>query len=136
MLHADAIFTKLSLLNFSRMVRPGAHGRGRGSNAPPPPDYMAGMMQQFELNRQFMQGIMNQFPNQNANQLQGPISLQDFMRLNPVNYRSSTNPLDADDWLRDIAYEMESARVAQADLITSQPTSSRVPLLNGGPVTN
>ncbi len=41
MLHADAIFTKLPLLNFSRMVRPGARGRGRGANAPPPPDYMA-----------------------------------------------------------------------------------------------
>jgi hypothetical protein len=48
------------LLNFSRMVRPGARGRGRGANnPPPPPDYMAGMMQQFELNRQFMQGLMD-----------------------------------------------------------------------------
>ena len=118
MLHADEIFTKLPLLNFSRMVRPNARGRGRGANAPPPPDYMAGMMQQFELNRQFMQGIMNQFPNQNAHQQQGTISLQDFVRLNPVSYRNSANPLDADDWLRDITYEMESARVAPADLVT------------------
>ena len=43
------------------MVRPNARGRGRGANAdnPPPPDYMAAMMQQFELNRQFITGIMN-----------------------------------------------------------------------------
>src|SRR3989337_1437564 len=46
---------KLSMLRFSRMVRPGPRGRGRGANFPPPLEYMAGMMQQFELNRQFME---------------------------------------------------------------------------------
>ena len=40
---------ELPLLHVSRMVRPA--GRGRGGNAPPPPKFMAGMMQQFELNR-------------------------------------------------------------------------------------
>jgi hypothetical protein len=34
---------KLSMLHFSRMVKPG--GRGRGVNDPPPPEYMAGMVQ-------------------------------------------------------------------------------------------
>ena len=58
------------LLNSSRMVRP-TGGRGRGANdPPPPPDYMAAMMQQFALNRQFMEGIMTQFPNMNQNQHQ------------------------------------------------------------------
>ena len=43
------------------MVGRGGRGRGRGRGAndpPPPPDYMAAMMQQFELNRQFMQNGM------------------------------------------------------------------------------
>ena len=48
------------------MVRPG--GRGSGGNAPPPPEYMAGMIQQFELNRQFMENMMAQFPRPNMNQ--------------------------------------------------------------------
>ena len=43
---------ELLLLYISRMVRP--RGRGRGGNAPPLPEYMAGMIQQFELNRQFI----------------------------------------------------------------------------------
>jgi hypothetical protein len=39
---------------------------------------MAAMMQQFELNRQFMVGIMAQFPHQN-NQNPPSITLPEFM---------------------------------------------------------
>ena len=71
---------------------------------PPPPPYIAEMMQQFELNCQVMTGILAQFPNQNAHQQPTPITLPEFMRLNPSTFRSSTDPMDADDWLRDIAF--------------------------------
>src|SRR5213083_2123375 len=107
--HLQLSLLNYALLKFSRMVRPG--GRGRAPEHPPPPDYMATMMQQFELNRQFMTNIMAQFPHQNNNnhnQNQLPITLSEFVRLNPVTFRNSEQPLDADDWLRDIAYEMES----------------------------
>ena len=83
------------LLHVSRMVRP--TGRGRGANDPPPPEFFAEMMQQFELNHQFMEGMMAQFPRPNMNQQPTLVTLQDFMRLNPTIYRSSTQPLDADD---------------------------------------
>ena len=63
---ANFLNAELPLLYISRMVRPGA--RGRGNPPPPPPEYMAGMMQQFELNRQFMENIMAQFPHPNMNQ--------------------------------------------------------------------
>ena len=85
---------KLPLLYIRRMVRPG--GRGRSGNAPPPPEYMAGMIQQFELN-QFMEGMMAQFPRPNINQQPTLVTLQDFMRLKLTIYRNSTQPLDADD---------------------------------------
>ena len=84
---------------------------------PPPPPYIATMMQQFELNRQFMTGVMAQFPNQNAQQ-PAPITLQEFVLLNPSIFRNSTNPMDADDWLRDILFEMESANVAPDSYVT------------------
>src|SRR4051812_24016995 len=78
---------------------------------PPPPPYFAALMQQFELNReqfdlnrQFMAGVMARLPNQNA-----PITLSEFVRLNPSTFRDSANPMDADDWLCDIAFQMESA---------------------------
>src|SRR3954471_10423646 len=108
--------TEIPLLYISRMVRPAS--RGRGGNFPPPPEYMAGMIQQLEMNRQFMENMMAQFPRPNMNQQPAPVTLQDFMRLNPTVYRSSTQPLDADDWLRDITYEMESAGVAPASYVT------------------
>jgi hypothetical protein len=75
----------------------GPAGRGRGANNPPPPDYLAGMMQHFEPNCQFMQGIMDQFPRSNMNQQPAPITLQDFVCLNPTVFRNSVQPLDADD---------------------------------------
>ena len=73
------------------MVRPGGHSHG--GHAPPPPEYMAGMVQQLEMNRQFMENVMAQFPRPNMNEQPAQVTLQDFMRLNPTMYRSSTQPL-------------------------------------------
>ena len=95
----DPYLCKCSMLNYplllvSRMVRPA--GRGRGANDPPLPEFFAGMMQQFEMNRQFMEGMMAQFPRSDMNQQPALVTLQDFMCLNPTIYRSSTQPLNAD----------------------------------------
>src|SRR3954467_3652939 len=80
---------------------------------PPPPPYMAAILQQFDLNRQFMAGGMTQLSTQNS-----AITLQEFMRLSPSTFRSSANPMDADDWLRDISFQMESAAVTPASYLT------------------
>ena len=61
---------------------------------------------------------MAQFPRPNMNQQPAPVTLQDFARFNPVIYRNSTLPLDADDWLCDITFELESADVASANYVT------------------
>src|SRR4051812_33413122 len=80
------VIAVLTLLNLSRMVRPG--GRGRGGNDPPlPPDYMATMTQQFQQNQVFMQGVIDQLQNQNQNNNQNHqhgVDLQGFMRLSPL----------------------------------------------------
>ena len=70
------------------------------------------------LNRQFMGGIIAQFPRPNMNHQPAPVTLQDFVRLNPVIYRSSTQPLDADEWLRDISFKLESTDVAPANYVS------------------
>src|SRR3954466_5463079 len=103
------------------MAGRGGRGRGRaGNEPPPPPDYMAAMMQQFELNRQFMENFMPQFPqpNQHGHHHQhATVTLHDFTRLKPTSFRNSVQPLDADDWLRDITHELESANVDPADYV-------------------
>ena len=63
---ANFLNAELPLLYISRMVRPG--GRGLGDHAPPPSEYMACMIQQLEMNRQFMENMMAQFPRPNMNQ--------------------------------------------------------------------
>src|SRR3954469_6556016 len=94
----EIILSEMPLLNFSRMAGRGGRGRGRGANDPPPtPDYMAAMMQQFELNRQFMQNIMVQFPHQNQNghpHQHAIVNLHDFPRLNPTVFRNTVQPMD------------------------------------------
>src|SRR3989337_906350 len=102
------IFYYTTPVEFSRMA----------DNNPPPPDCMAAMMQQFELHRQFVQGVIDQFPRPNANQQPASIMLPEFVRLNPVTFRNAVNPPDADDWLRDIFYEMESAAVPPLNYVT------------------
>src|SRR4051812_32585352 len=93
------VFAEIPLLNFSR-IRPAGRGRG-ANNPPPPPDYMTGMIQQFDLNHQFMAGVMAQSPQQNHqghNQQPAEVALHDFTRLNPTMFRNSDQPLDVDDW--------------------------------------
>ena len=64
---------------------------------PPPPPYMAAILQQFDLNRQLLTGMMAQLPNLNAHQQPTPVTLQEFVRLNPSTFRNSTDPMEADD---------------------------------------
>src|SRR3954463_1286306 len=112
--------SEIPLLNFSRMVRPAGRGQG-GNEPPPPPDYMAAMMQQFQLNQEFMQGVIDQLQNQNQNNNQNHqhgVDLQGFMRLSPPTFHHPDKPLEADDWLRDVTRQLESACVNSLNYVT------------------
>ena len=45
------------------------------------------------------------------------VSLNDFIRLNPPVFRYSTEPLDADDWLRIIERKLHAGHVADGDRV-------------------
>src|SRR3954467_9304484 len=117
----EIILSEMPLLNFSRMEGLVGRGLGRGANdPPPPPDYMAAMMQQFQLNQVFMKGVIDQLQNQNQNQHQNQppvVTPRDFMRLNPPTFHQPEQPLDADDWLRDVNRQLEFANVSAADYV-------------------
>src|SRR3954468_12271416 len=74
------------------------------------------------MNQVFMQGVIDQLQNQNQNQNQHQnqppmVTLRDFMRLNPPTFHQPSQPLDADDWLRDITRQLEFANVCAADYV-------------------
>ena len=104
------------------MAGRGGRGRGCGANdPPPPPDYMAAMMQQFQLNQVFMQGVIDQLQNQNQNHHnnhQNVVDLQGFMRLGPPTIHQPEQLLEADDWLRDVTRQLESAGVNVVNYVT------------------
>ena len=92
----EICISEMPLLNFSRMAGRGGRGRGRGANdPPPPPDYMAAMMQQFQQNQVFMQGVIDQLQNQNQHNNQNHqhgVDLQGFMRLSPLPSTTLSSP--------------------------------------------
>src|SRR3954468_22005053 len=72
------------------------------------------------MNQVFMQGVIDQLQNQNQNQHQNQppvVTLRDFMRLNPPTFHQPAQPLDADDWLRDITRQLEFAGVQATDYV-------------------
>src|SRR3954470_14193818 len=104
------------------MAGRGGRCRGRGANEPPPlPDYMAAMMQHFQMNQVFMQGVIdllqNQHQNNNQNHQHG-VDLQGFMRLSPPTFHHPEQPLEADDWLRVVTRLLESAGMNALNYVT------------------
>src|SRR3954469_15073688 len=118
----EIILSEMPMLNLSRMAGRGGRGRGRGANdPPPPPDYMAAMMQQFQLNQVFMQGVIDQLQNQNQNHHknhQHGVDLQGLMRLSSPTFPHPEQPLEADDWLRDVTRQLESDGVNALNYVT------------------
>src|SRR3954464_14279989 len=109
---------EIPLLNSSKMVGRGGRGHGRGAtDPPPPPDYVPAMMQQFQMNQVFMQGVIDQLQNQNQYH-KHRVDLQSFKRLNPPTLHHPEQPLEADDWLCNITRQLESADVNALKYVT------------------
>ena len=65
---------------------------------PPIPDFMALMAQQTRLLMALAEGI-----NQPRHQPQGlPNRMAEFVRIKPPTFAGSENPMEADDWMRNI----------------------------------
>ena len=59
--------------------------------------------------------VIDRNTQQQCNEL---VSLNDFIRLNPPAFRYSTEPLDADDWLRNIERKLHAGHVADGDRVS------------------
>ena len=54
--------------------------------------------------------------NQN-NQANQRVNIKDFLSVSPKSFVATREPLDADDWIRDVSRALEISRVAEEDKV-------------------
>ena len=90
------------------------HGRGQGQDLPPPPPANPTMAQVMLQQTQILQALLN-------NQQTGPAGrnskLADFLRTRPLTFAAATEPLEAEDWLRDTEKKLRLARCSNEDMV-------------------
>ena len=114
------------LFCFPRMVNtrstPAAQEQGEASgardgNLPQPPS-LAEVMLEAERNKRETNRLLERIEqNTGFRQRNDVVSINDFIKMCPPKFHHSTEPLDADDWLRSITHKLHSARVAEADKV-------------------
>jgi hypothetical protein len=105
-------------------TRGGGRGRGGGNdqegdnvNLPPPPT-MVQFMAMYEANHADNIRLLERIEQNTARHQDDRVGMRDFIRLTPLVFSYSTEPLDADYWLRTIERKLQVAPVTQADWVT------------------
>ena len=93
----------------------------RGNMDPPPPPPQFGQLLE-QMTQVMTQLARNQEQNEqrfaNNNNRNGKATLRDFLQLNPKTFASSSQPLDADDWLDEMNRTISAGNVAPEDRVT------------------
>src|SRR3954462_13212675 len=85
-------------------------------NLPPSPT-IAQVLMEVERNRRNSHELLGVIARNIAQQRNELVSLNDFIQLHPPVFSYSTQPLDADDWLRSIERKLNSGHVADGDKV-------------------
>src|SRR3954463_11934814 len=89
----------------------------QSNDEPQPPPSAAEIMMEAERNRRDQTRLLELIEKNTACQRNVVVSIQDFILLKPPVYRCSSEPLEADDWLRSIERNLETAHVAPNDRV-------------------
>src|SRR3954468_11722283 len=95
------------------------HARGSDpeeGNLPPPP-MMAQVLMEVERNRRESHHLLEVIARNTTQQCNELVTLNDFIRLHPPFFSYSTEPLDADDWLRSIERKLQAGHVADGEKV-------------------
>src|SRR3954464_2072698 len=91
--------------------------RNRNDDEPPQPLSAAEIMMEAEKNRRDQTCLLELIEQNTAHQRNVVVSIQDFILLKPPVFRCSSEPLEADDWLRSIERKLETANVSLNDRV-------------------
>src|SRR3954468_17774722 len=91
--------------------------RNRNDDEPPPPPSAAEIMMEAEKNRRDQTRLLELIEKNTARRRNVVVSIQDFILLKPPVSRCSSEPLEADDWLRSIERKLDTAHVATNDRV-------------------
>src|SRR4051812_13016458 len=96
-----------------------AQGRGNEpeeGNLPPPPT-MAQVLMEVERNRRDSHHLLEVIARNTTQQRNELLSLNNFTQLHPLVFSYTTEPLDADDWLRSIERKLQAGHVAYGNKV-------------------
>src|SRR3954463_16190510 len=91
--------------------------RNRSNDEPPPPPFAAEILMEAERNRRDQTHVLELIEQNTAHHRNVVVSIQDFILLKPPVFRCSSEPLEADDWLRSIECKLDMAHVSPNDRV-------------------
>src|SRR4051812_14618014 len=87
----------------------------RDDEGPPPSPSAKEIMMEAEQNHRAQTHLLERIEQNTSHQRHSVFPTQDFITLNPPVFRCSSEPLDADDWLRSFERKLETTHVAPGD---------------------
>src|SRR3954466_15413318 len=91
--------------------------RNRNDDEPPPPPSAVEILMEVEKNRRDQTRLLELIEQNTARQRNVVVSIQDFILLKPPVFRCSSEPLEADDWIRSIKRKLDAAHVSPDDRV-------------------
>src|SRR3954462_2072295 len=91
--------------------------RNQNDDEPPPPPSAVEIMMEAERNRRDQTCLLELIEQNTAHHRNVVVSIQDFIFLKPQVFRCSSEPLEADDWLRSIERKLDTTHVAPDDRV-------------------
>src|SRR3954464_4214925 len=101
----------------SAVLRNRDRERNRNDDEPPPPPSAAEILMEAERNRRDQTRLLELIEQNTSHHRNVVVSIQDFILLKPLAFRCSSEPLEADDWLRSIEHKLDTAHVAPDDRV-------------------
>jgi hypothetical protein len=83
-------------------------GEGSETHLPAPPELPLNLAQVLANQTQLIEVLTRSLENQRSNGGRPQDRMGDFLRFKPPTFAGSSNPLDADDWLRIVKRKLEA----------------------------